>query len=121
MWNTAAVEMLMRLVEVEMLGIGRMGHRGLIGHRLVQEEKLKMLVWLVVLITRRVFVGETKRGGDVQRMGLETRPPGSARRGQTRQPATRANPGEGRRIGRGCPRARRSPDASTCGGKRPRL
>jgi YVTN family beta-propeller protein len=34
---------------------------------------------------------------------------------------TRANPGEGRRIGRGCPRARRSPAASICGGKRTRL
>ena len=86
MWNTAAVEMLMRLVEGEMLGIGRMGHRGLIGHRLVQEEKLKMLVWLVVLITRRVLVGETKRGVYVQRMGLEPRP--QARRVEGR-PASR--------------------------------
>ena len=35
-WNTAAVEMLMRLVEIEMPVIGQMGHRGLVGHRLVK-------------------------------------------------------------------------------------
>jgi hypothetical protein len=74
----------------------------------------------VVLVTRRVLVRETGQVMVVQSMGPEPRR-GSATRGQTRQPATRANPGEGRRIGRGCPRARRSPDASYRGGKRPRL
>jgi hypothetical protein len=57
-WNTVAVEM---------LGIGRMGLRGRIGHRLVQE-KLKMLV------TRRVLVRETGQGMVVQRMGMEPIP-----------------------------------------------
>jgi len=47
--------MLMRLVGVEILGIGRMGHRGLMGLRLVQEEKLRMPV-RKMLVTRRVLV-----------------------------------------------------------------
>ena len=55
------------LVNVEVQGIGRMGLRGRIGHRLVQEKKLKML------ITRWVLVKETKQGVVVQRVGLETR------------------------------------------------
>ena len=66
----------------------------------MQEEGLRLLVSLELLVMLRAFVGEMKRGVVVQRMGLEPRR-GSARRGQTRQPATRANPGEGRRRGRG--------------------
>ena len=73
MWNTPALVMLMRLVGVEMPGIGRMRHRGLIGHRLVQEEKLRMLVRLM-LVTRWVFVRETGQVMGVQRMGPEPRP-----------------------------------------------
>ena len=45
-----------------------MGLRGLIGHRLVQEELLRMLVRLVVLVR------ETEQVMVVQRMGLEPRP-----------------------------------------------
>jgi len=57
-WNTVAVEMLMRLVCFEMLEIGLMGLRGLIGLRLVQVEKLRMLV-RQMLVTRWVLVRET--------------------------------------------------------------
>ena len=77
MWNTVAVEMRMRLVGVEMLGIGRMGLRGRIGHELVQEEKLRMLVSQMldaVLVTRRVLVREKGEVMVVQNMGLEPRP-----------------------------------------------
>ena len=73
MWNTAEAEMLMRLVGVEMLGIGQMGHKGLIGHRLVQVEKLRILV-RQMLVTRWVLVRETGQVMVVQRMGLEPRP-----------------------------------------------
>ena len=45
-----------------------MGLRGLIGHRLVQEELLRMLVRLVVLVR------ETEQVMVVQRMGHEPRP-----------------------------------------------
>ena len=74
MWNTVAVEMLMRFVCFEMLGIGRMGLRGRLGRRMVKEEKLRMLVWLDVLVTRRVLVRETGEELVFQRMGLEPRP-----------------------------------------------
>jgi len=73
-WNTAAVEMLIRFVVVKVLGIGRMGRRGLIGRRMVKEEKLRMLVWLDVLVTRRVLVRETGEELVFQLTGLEPRP-----------------------------------------------
>ena len=56
------------LVIVEMPGIGQMGHRGLIVHRLVQVEKLRMVSRLVVLVS------ETGQVMVVQRMGMEPRP-----------------------------------------------
>jgi len=62
-WDIVAVVRLMRFVCVEMLGIGRMGLRGLIGHRLVQDEKRMMVTGLVA---RWVI--------DVQRMEHEPRP-----------------------------------------------
>ena len=73
MCNTVAMELLMRFVEVKMLGIGRMGLRGRMGHRLVQEEKLRMMV-RQMLVTRWVLVRETGQVMGVQRMGLEPRP-----------------------------------------------
>ena len=69
-----------------MLGIGRMGLRGRLGRRMVKEEKLRMLVWLDVLVTRRVLVRETGEELVFQRMGLEPRP--WARRDEGR-PASR--------------------------------
>ena len=66
-----------RLVNFEVLGIGRMGRRGRIGHGLVQEEKLRMLVSQrldAVLVTLQGLVRETGQGIDVQRMGQEPRP-----------------------------------------------
>ena len=85
MWNTVAMVMLMWHLVVEMLGIGRMGLRGRIGRRMVKVEKLRMLVWLDVLVARWVLVSETGQVTFVQRIGREQRP-GLARRGQTRQP-----------------------------------
>ena len=64
-------------VIVERQGIGRMGLRGRIGNRLVQEERLRMLVRLMLvalLVTRRVLVRETGQVMDVQSMGQEPRP-----------------------------------------------
>ena len=58
----------MRLVGVEMLGIGHMGHRGRMGHRLVQGETLRMMVRLTELFS------ETGQVMVVQRMGMEPRP-----------------------------------------------
>ena len=116
MWNTAALEMLMRLVGVEMLGIGHKGHRGRMGHRLVQGETLRMMVRLTELFS------ETGQVMVVQRMGMEPRPwLGETRADPPPPEPTESHTGEGRRIGRGCPRARRSTAASFCGGKRPRL
>ena len=91
------------------------------GHRLVQEEMLRMLVSEIV-VKRRVLVRETGQGIDVQRMGHEPRP--QARRDEGRPAAAGAVKipyRRRRRMGRGCPRARRSPAASICGGKRPCL
>ena len=107
------------LVTVGMLGIGRMGHRGLIGHRTLQAEKLRMLVKLVVLFKRLVLVRKMKLAVVVQHMGLKPRL--WARRVEGRPAAAGADKipyRRRRRIGRGSPRARRSPDASHCGGKR---
>jgi hypothetical protein len=78
-WNTVEVEMLMRLVEVEMLGIGKMGHRGWKGRGMAKEWKRQMLV-------RLVLVRETGQVMVVQHMGQETRP--QARRVEGR-PASR--------------------------------
>jgi hypothetical protein len=72
-WNTVAMVMLMRHVGVGVLGIGRMGLRGRMGQRLVQEEKRRMLV-RQMLVTRRVLVSETGQVTVVQSMGLEPRP-----------------------------------------------
>ena len=80
------LELVKNLVKVEVLGVGRMGLRGRIGHRLVYVEKLKMLVWLEMLVTRRVLVRETGQVMGVQRMGCEPRP--QARRDEGR-PASR--------------------------------
>jgi len=68
------------LEKCKRLGIGPMGLRGRIGHRLVQEENLRMLV------TRRVLVREIGKVMVVQSMGLEPRP--WARRDEGR-PASR--------------------------------
>ena len=62
------VEIFGLLVIVEMLGIGQMGLRGRIGHRLVQGETLRMMVRLAELVR------ETGQVTGVQRMGLEPRP-----------------------------------------------
>ena len=85
MWNTVALEMRMRLMEVKMLGIGRMELRGRMAHGCLQDLKLRMVIRLVVLVreTRQVMV--------VQRMGL-SRDRGSASRGQTRRRRSRPNP-----------------------------
>ena len=99
MWNTAAVEMLMRLVEVEMLGIGRMGHRGLMGHRLVQDEKRMMVTRLVA---RLVMVVQSMGAGD-ETTGLgEARadPPAGYPSQSGRGPADRAGLPEGAAIAR---------------------
>jgi len=86
-WNTAAQKMsAWLLTKCERLEIGRMGLRGRIGRRMVKEEKLRMLVWLDVLVTRRVLVSETGQVAVVQSMGLEPRP--RARRVEGR-PASR--------------------------------
>ena len=109
-----------RFVNDKVLVIGRMGLRGRMGHRLVQEEILRMLV--AVLVTRRVRVREKGQMMVVQRMGQESRP--GARQGEGRPAAAGADRipyRRRRRMWRGCPRARRSPVASICGGKRPRL
>ena len=124
MWNTVAVEMRMWLLEVEMLGIGRMGVSGRIGHRreLRKQRVLVRQVLVAVLVTRLVSVRETGQVMVVQRMGVEPRPwLGETRADPPPPEPTESHTGEGRRIGRGCPRARRSTAASFCGGKRPRL
>ena len=107
-WQERALQrrMVVLRVNVEMLGMVWIGFWGQIGRGQLHEEMLR-------IVRMEVFIRRREKEMVVQRMG------GS--RGQTRQPAIRANPGEGRWIGRGCPRARRSPVASTCGGKRPRL
>lgn len=108
MWNTVAMVMLMWLVGVEMLEIGLMGLRGLIGHRLVQVEKLRMLV-RQMLVTRWVLVRETGQVMGVQRMGHEPRPgfgesradpPAGYPSQSGRGPANRAGLPEGAAIAR---------------------
>ena len=51
-WEVAFQRVMVRLlVKYMRQKTGQMGHRGLIGHRLAQEEKLRLLIRLVVLAT----------------------------------------------------------------------
>ena len=85
MWNMRILLMWL-LEKSEVRGIGRMGLRGRIGEGLVKKVRLRLLVWLVMPITRQVLVEKKKRAVDVQRMGREPRP--GARRDEGR-PASR--------------------------------
>ena len=90
------------------LEMGLMGHRGLIGHRLVQDDKLRLLLRLWQLVIRRMLVRENGQLICVQRMWQEPRPGLGGTRADApgRYPA---QPKPGRRMRLGCPRARRSP------------